>query len=458
MRKIALTPLLLSLSMPAFAGVSHDLEKFFDGIEYEGNTTNPQSYHGQMANYYTGGSAYIRTPVKQAQIATLTLPEISAGCGGIDLFSGGFSHINSDQLVQMGKAVVANAIPFAADLALQTWAPQLKNVRDRLEAIAREINALSVNSCETAQASASALAGFAGVGNKQYICSTMSTQNNTFADWAAAKNGCNNEVEVDKQINNATNDSNLKDHIAAKRNIIWYSLKQNALIGTDDQLSEFLMSLSGTIVYDEKMQASRYPSLLTSSNNLIKTLSQGGEVTQYQCDHRGQNECLHPTQVTLKLTKDQTLKAKVTKTLRNIIDKYHNDTLLSPSEQGFIDSVSLPVLKMMTVSLESGYSLDSTLTSYAEVIATDLVSAYLQDSLRLISAAIDSNGADSNDIDRLYEVIGQASEQMRLTRVQALQSLEAEQSVIEASMALEQRVEGGFSSQTRANLLFGQEE
>ncbi|HIF9507499.1 TPA: conjugal transfer protein TraH, partial [Photobacterium damselae] len=118
--------------------------------------------------------------------------------------------------------------------------------------------ALSVNSCETAQASASALAGFAGVGNKQYICSTMSTQNNTFADWAAAKNGCNNEVEVDKQINNATNDSNLKDHIAAKRNIIWYSLKQNALIGTDDQLSEFLMSLSGTIVYDEKMQASRY--------------------------------------------------------------------------------------------------------------------------------------------------------------------------------------------------------
>ncbi|HIF9126663.1 TPA: conjugal transfer protein TraH [Photobacterium damselae] len=458
MRKTALTTLLLLLSAPALASVSHDLEKFFDGIKYEGNTTDPQSYQGQMANNYTGGSAYIRTPVKQAQIATLTLPEISAGCGGIDLFLGGFSHINSDQLIKMGKAIVANAVPFAADLALQTWAPQLKNVRDRLEAIAREINALSVNSCETAQAGASALAGFAGIGNKQYICATMSTQNNTFADWAAAKNGCNNEVEVDKQINNATNDNNLKDHIAAKRNIIWYSLKQNALIGTDDQLSEFLMSLSGTIVYDEKMQASRYPSLLTSSNNLIKTLTQGGEVTMYQCDHRGQNECLLPSQVTLKLTKDQTLKAKATKTLRSIIDKYRNDTLLSPSEQGFIDSVSLPVLKMMTVSLESGYSLDSTLTSYAEVIATDLVSSYLQDSLRLISAAIDSNGADSNDIDRLYEVIGQASEQMRLTRVQALQSLEAEQSVIEASMALEQRVEGGFSSQTRANLLFGQEE
>ncbi len=137
MRKTALTTLLLLLSAPALASVSHDLEKFFDGIKYEGNTTDPQSYQGQMANNYTGGSAYIRTPVKQAQIATLTLPEISAGCGGIDLFLGGFSHINSDQLIKMGKAIVANAVPFAADLALQTWAPQLKNVRDRLEAIAR---------------------------------------------------------------------------------------------------------------------------------------------------------------------------------------------------------------------------------------------------------------------------------------------------------------------------------
>lgn len=456
--KRTLIPLLIGLSFSAQASVNNDLGKFFDGLQFEGNTTNAQSYKGQAASYYTGGSAYIRTPIKQTQLVSLTVPEISAGCGGIDLFSGGFSFINSDQLVQMGKAIVANAIPFAVDLALQTWAPQLKNIKDRLEAIAREINALSVNSCETAQAGVAALAGFAGIGNKQYICSTMGTQSNAFADWAAAKNGCNNESEVNKQVKNATKDDKLKDHIPANRNIIWYSLKKNPLLTSDDQLAEFFMSLSGTIVYDEKTNVTRYPSLLTSNNNLISVLAKGGEVTMYQCDKRGVNQCLHPTENKVRFDKKNTLQTKVTKLLRAIIIKYQTDTDLSAQEKSFIESISLPVLKMMSVSLESGYSLNSTLSAYSEVITTDLVTAYLQDSLKLINTALDAKGSDPADVDKLYQVIEQASAQMRLTRIQALQTLEAEQSIIKATMELEQRVEGSFSAQTRANLLFNKEE
>ncbi|MGR5187326.1 conjugal transfer protein TraH [Photobacterium damselae] len=450
--------LLLAISPVSHSGVKGDLGKFFDGLQFQGNTTTPQSYQGQMADYYTGGSAYIRTPVKTAQIASFTVPEISAGCGGIDLFAGGFSFINSDQLVAMGKAIVSNAVPFAVDLALQTWAPQLKNIKDRLEGIAREINALSVNSCETAQAGVAALAGFAGVGNKQYICSTMGTQNNRFADWAAAKNGCNNEAEVDNQIKNASKDANLKDHIPVKRNIIWYSLKNNAMLAGDTQTAEFFMSLSGTIVYDEEGNVTRYGSLLTSNNNLLSALTQGGQISIYQCDKTGQTECLHPKRQTITFTEQETLKFKVRKLLRDVITKYKRDTELSPAEKGFIDSISLPVLKMMTVSLESGYSLDSTINDYANVIATDLVSAYLQDALQLIRDELDNKGSDPADIDKLYEIIGQASEQMRSTRIQALQSLEAQHSIISATMMLEQRVTGQFSSQTRANLLFDKEQ
>ncbi|PSW88144.1 conjugal transfer protein TraH, partial [Photobacterium iliopiscarium] len=90
-----LLPLLiaLTLSTPAIASIDSDLGQFFDGLNY--NTTNPQAYKGQAANYYTGGSAFIRTPVRQAQIANVSLPSINAGCGGIDLFAGGFSYINS---------------------------------------------------------------------------------------------------------------------------------------------------------------------------------------------------------------------------------------------------------------------------------------------------------------------------------------------------------------------------
>ncbi len=456
MKKTLLT-WMIALSSPAFAGVNKDLGSFFDHLQYQTNITAPQSYQGQMANYYTGGSAYVRTPVKNAQMASFSVPEISAGCGGIDLFTGGFSYINSNQLVAMGKAIVANAIPFAVDLALQTWAPQLKNIKDHLESIAREINALSVNSCETAQASVSALAGFAGIGNKQYICSTMGTQNNTFADWAAAKNGCNNRQEVNKQLNNASKDKNLKDHIPIKRNIIWYSLKNNPMLSKDTATAEFFMSLSGTIIYNENGDITRYGSLLTSNNKLIEVLSQGGTVQIYHCDLTGPNQCLHPKRKPITLTKQETLKFKVSRLLRTIVEKYRKDQPLSAKESGFINAISLPVLKMMTVALESGYSLDSTLNDYANVIATDLVTDYLQDALQLIQGQMSSKGSDPNDIDKIYEVIGEVSEAMRQTRIQALQSLEAQHALIQSSMMLEKRVEGHFSSHTRASLLFDKE-
>ena len=58
-----LLPLLiaLTLSTPAIASIDSDLGQYFDGLNY--NTTNPQAYKGQAANYYTGGSALIYSPV-----------------------------------------------------------------------------------------------------------------------------------------------------------------------------------------------------------------------------------------------------------------------------------------------------------------------------------------------------------------------------------------------------------
>ncbi|MEC6909653.1 conjugal transfer protein TraH [Photobacterium piscicola] len=447
-----LLPLLiaLTLSTPAVASIDGDLGQFFDGLNY--NTTNPQAYKGQAANYYTGGSAFIRTPVRQAQIANVSLPSINAGCGGIDLFAGGFSYIDSDELVKMGKSIVSSAIPFAVDLALQTWAPQLKNVKDRLESIAQRINALSVNSCEAAQTSVAALSGFAGVGNKQYICATMATQNNSFADWAEAKNGCNNEAEVNKQTANATKDPNLKDAITANRNIIWYSLMKNGFLVGDKQLAEFFMSLSGTIIYDEKTNMQRYPSLFTTNNNLVKHILEGGTVKLYRCDKQGQNECLKPTQMDYEFKKDKTLKIKISKLLNDIVTNYKTDTPLTKAQQAFLESVTLPILKMMTVSLESGTQ--PNVAAYSDVISTDLIASYLQNALTVIQGSISSHGSNPDDIDKLYAVIESVNQQLRLTRMQALQTLEAEHAIIESMMQLEKRVEGYFSAETRANLQF----
>ncbi len=166
MKRTLLATALLVATFTSRADVNGSLGSFFDGLGYA-NVTNPSSFKGQTANYYSGGSLFVRTPVTNAQLVSMTVPKISAGCGGIDMFMGGFSHINSSQITQLGKSIVANALPFGVDLALQTWAPQIKQIRDNLQAIADKYLNQSINSCETAQAGVSALAGFAGGGQPE---------------------------------------------------------------------------------------------------------------------------------------------------------------------------------------------------------------------------------------------------------------------------------------------------
>ena len=449
--KPTLLSLLIALSTPTLAGVNQDLTRFFDDLDYASNTTNGSAYKGQAANHYSGGSAYIRTPITQAQLAAFTPPSIAAGCGGIDLYSGGFSHINSDELVKMGKNIVSSAIPFAVDLALQTWAPQIKNIKDRLEQIAKEINALAVNSCEAAQVGVASLAGFADIGEKKYICATMATQNNRFADWAGAKNGCDT-AETNRQVANATKDGAMKNLIAANRNIIWYSILANDFLSRDPELAEFFMSLSGTIIYDGNLTAHRKPSLLTGNNNMVKVMLEGGAVQAYRCDDRGKEKCLSPTLRNITFDKQNTFKTKIIKTLNEIVTKYQDDTPLTVEQQSFLESVSLPVLKMMSTTMSSGMAPQT--SAYASVIASDLITDYLMQSLAIIKASMQTNGNDPKDLDSLYAAIDEASKTLSQSRLHALQTLDAEQAIIRSMMDIEKRIEGSFSSQTRANLLF----
>lgn len=69
-------------------GVEGSLNAFFDDLGYHTNVTHPVAFKGQSAHHYQGGSLYVRTSIQNAQLAAVTLPAISAGCGGIDAFMG----------------------------------------------------------------------------------------------------------------------------------------------------------------------------------------------------------------------------------------------------------------------------------------------------------------------------------------------------------------------------------
>ncbi|WP_416380975.1 type-F conjugative transfer system pilin assembly protein TrbC [Klebsiella pneumoniae] len=80
----------LGLSFSAAADVNGDMNNFFNKLGFASNTSQPQVWQGQAAGYASGGSLYARTQVKTIQLVSMTLPDINAGCGGIDAYLGSF--------------------------------------------------------------------------------------------------------------------------------------------------------------------------------------------------------------------------------------------------------------------------------------------------------------------------------------------------------------------------------
>ena len=80
MNKFALSAALASgflLSTPAFADVQNDINKFFNDMGGGGgNYTQAAAWQGQSAGYLTGGNLFIRTPVRNIQLISVTLPDI----------------------------------------------------------------------------------------------------------------------------------------------------------------------------------------------------------------------------------------------------------------------------------------------------------------------------------------------------------------------------------------------
>lgn len=73
-------------ALPAQADVNGDLNGFFNNLGYSGNVTQAQAWQGQAAGYFSGGSVYLRNPVKNVQLVSMQLPSLNAGCGGTTFF------------------------------------------------------------------------------------------------------------------------------------------------------------------------------------------------------------------------------------------------------------------------------------------------------------------------------------------------------------------------------------
>lgn len=437
------------------AGVSGSLDNFFNDLGYHTNVTNPSSYKGQAANYYNGGSLYVRSPIKNAQLVSATVPSVSMGCGGIDAFMGGFSHINSDQLVQFGKAVVSNATPFAVDLALQTWAPQIKQIRDNLQNIADKWLNQSINSCETAQAAVSGLAGaFGNPQTKKHICATMGTHNNAFSDWVAAQQECGVGGQANTQLANARNNSALEDLTQTNHNIVWSATLKNSFLSSDTALAEFLMSLSGTYIYDASGQPRYYASLLADNNNLVQALLEGGEVSYYRCDNTDRKQCLNLTKSSVTLASAKGLQERIRTLLEQLYTAIANDSALTSPQKSFLEYTETPIQAIFISATRANRY--PNFAAYSRVISIELLNRYLSNMLNVVQISLANTQVNHKDIALITRDIDRAKRFTDGLEEKATKQILEQEQLIQAHKNNDSDAWRQLNEQLQQNLTFGE--
>ncbi|WP_127476713.1 conjugal transfer protein TraH [Sulfurivermis fontis] len=388
LKRYLLAVALAAACAPAVAGVQSDLNSFFDSMGLNSNVTPPGAYQGQTAGYYTGGNLFARAPVRNYTLMTVQMPSARAGCGGIDMFAGGFSFINSDQLVAMMKNIGSNAVGLAFQVALSTISPKLSGLLQDMQDMANKINAANVNSCEAAANLLGNVLPRSDASNKA-LCQSIGTDTGLFGDYAYARQECGTGGQRGSVLASARSKPDFKD-VLVDGNITWRALKKLSLTSSDTQLAEMTMSMVGAIIYplatsDGVPGNPRYePPALQLTDSDLAAFLHGGDVEMLRCqDGTGEFECLTLTQQHVTIPASSAYAARVKVFLRGMVEAMQNDTALSQAQINLLNETSLPVYKMLNVATAYNASYaESWLTTYAEGIAIDLLYQYFNTMLK----------------------------------------------------------------------------
>ncbi len=455
---------LFLLCFPAIsmANIQSSLDNIFNNMSVYANTTAPRAYQGQQAGYYSGGSLYARTAVSNVQLVEVDVPTFSAGCGGIDLYMGGFSFVNKQAINNMSREIMNSAGAYAFKLALAEVTPLIKNVMTEVQDIADKANKMNINSCETAEE----LVG--GVWPKtqaaqQQVCRDVGSSKSLFSDWTEARQGCTTSAEkynYEDTMKTGKGEDQYKNMILDDGNIVWNALKENSLVGNDPELAEFLMSLSGSIIISNSVDKNGQKSnkitnleSLSKDHDLFQSIlygntsgKAGGEKAKiYKCDES--DKCLNPSIVEINISPDSSLSAHVRNLLISISNKIISDEKLTDEEMGLIQSTRIPIYKILNV--QAAYEKDPDILdvdSYSDVIATDILFQYLQENLEIVKVSSGflqyPDDIMNKFIDGINMAMSDVREEQKITQTKISMAMQ----LIEQSQVLEQMLAGQLSA------------
>lgn len=112
--------------------------------------SGPQYFEGQKRGYFTAGSFSARLNMSNDYLFSIQKPKLKSGCGGIDLFMGGFSFLNADYLVKKLQNIMTAAPAVAFSIALNTIAPEINQEMSKYSSMIDQLNNIQLNDCKAA--------------------------------------------------------------------------------------------------------------------------------------------------------------------------------------------------------------------------------------------------------------------------------------------------------------------
>ena len=375
----------LTLSITAQASVSSDLTNFFNKTGYASNVTSPMAFESQASGYFGGGSLFVRSQVREYRLVHLSMPTYRAGCGGIDLFTGSFSFLSHEKLVDLGKQVMNDAGAYAVDVMLASTVPQLKDVRDNLINLEQKANQSNINSCHMAQNLVGGMVPKTAE-SQQKICKDIGTQSGLFSDFAKAQQGCSSQKDFDNAMDKALKDESTRKKVILNKNLVWSMLRENELFSSDKELAEMMMSLTGTYIIDKNGKITNVPSLADSSDLINALVGTNVGTKSAQIWHCNDDNCMSVELKNVEIAEDQTLNYKIKVLLSELNEKVKIDDEPEPVQKGFLDMISIPALKFLMVLNSTDYgnaAID--IDEYSTLIAQDLLENYMAGLLQEVS-------------------------------------------------------------------------
>lgn len=452
----------LSIHSTVFAGIGQDMSKFFNKFGAVSNYSEASAFKDQSGGYYNGGSFFMRSPSRNLQPVSMTPPGYRMGCGGIDIWTGGISFINAQQLKDTLAGIVSNGIPYAFMLAVETYAPQVHGIMQQLNKLASDFNNMNINSCEAAAGLVGSAWPKSNLGS-QATCRMLSAHDGRTADWARARHECGNNVKTG--IDRAT-----QDQLVGEFNLAWVVLQKinfdmtqnntNLNVFADEKedtdknlLKELFMTFSGTIIrveenvkdkhnHDTTVMKKRIFPALGDRETFLKALMSGGEVSIYKCDE--QKKCLNPTKGTIHVEPNSALHTKIVKILDDLSAKIQDDEgqhSQTEAEESLMNATSLPLYKFInvTTAYQKGRSPIS-LSEFAEIIALDVILTYVNDILMCIREAVSQIKDEQfydDDLEEFLKNIRESQQSLMGVRQNTFQKIDQVLSFVQKTQMIE---------------------